>query len=1237
MQVMVIEIFSETNKLKMSFYEKGKSTDHRNYSEKIISVEHINSICSDITLLFNKASKSSVLQENYTQELRKNTQLLYDSLLSNPIKEQIKYSKAKYLIFSIDEHLVHIPWELLHDGVNFVCLRFATGRTVRTQQTFHNVNYRNLASPFKMLALCDPLGNLKCAYDEGIAIRNKIEKNKHSIRVVLKTTEIDLRYVRKNIRDYDIVHFAGHSDYDSQNPSKGGWLLADGKFTQDDIANLGSSSAFPSIIFSNACQSAKTEQWTVKPGYEDRIYGLANAFLLAGVRHYIGTFWRILDEPCLLFAVEFYNNISKGLAIGEALRLARLNLIEKYGESSIAWSSYVLYGDPSYNFASIHTNTSAVGGKSSPFYKRLIMLVVLSLCIAGSGLFYYKYFYNLSLNLSVMRFDNLDTGEKDLRLPRSIVENLKNISSANIVDINLYMEDHSIKDIAQKFKVKRVLSGQYHKDGGLYTVQLNAVNPQTGKILDTREIVIEDSPRLAQDLSLQVLDMLKLGLSKKEKNELLRKPTENEEAYRLFMQSWDFYLAEEYDKALRACKKALEIDPEYLQVFMRMGNIYDRMNQRDRALDAYYQYAELSEKRGDLYNLANAYANIGWILETQDQMDSAFNYYNKALKLSKDAGDPYAEAKTYDLLGYWYFKKGQLNEALSFITKSIEINEKRQYIYNHKLFLANNFNKIAIIYDRENQYAKSIEYFNKALAIYRDLGDTGNCKYTIERINAVYSRQKDSQASSAMHGFKPTQEIVLQDKSKARTISHKVIFKEDAGMLQACELYYLALDYFSKQNYFEAIEACKKAYDLSPNFHEPLEYLSHIYITLGEWDKALDYCKQCLEITERKKDHVSHAFALISMGAIYEKKDQGDEALKYYLKSRDAAKKLGDPSILANSYHALGLWYSYHEYAEKIALEYLHKAELMIRNDNLKSRLGPLYTDIALVYAYAYDINNAETYIQKAFELVKDLDNNKELLLSYYTTKSYLEKIKGEYDNSIVYLERSLELAEQLGMHYDIAYNRWRTGQLYGEKGDYVEALNQFEKSLEFYLSRKEKKMIAYIYEDSAAAYAKMDNFKDAVNYIQLAMSIYIELDDKLGISSCYDTEGIVHFYMRNYDKALESYNLALEVSKQDYLDDYEDYSIYGNIGEVYYKLGHYDKALEFYKIASDYSEICKSRPYKAWIYQYTGLAYDKKGLTKMALEYLSKGRDLIYEMGIEKAREYQEGLRRLEELQQTF
>jgi hypothetical protein len=113
---------------------------------------------------------------------------------------------------------------------------------------------------------------------------------------------------------------------------------------------MGGLQPMPSLVFSNACQSGHSGEWRIGEEDEQQIFGLANAYLLSGVQHYIGTFWEILDEPSSQFAKLFYGSLSLGESVGEAVRKAREKLLEAHGEETIVWASYMLYGDPTFAF-----------------------------------------------------------------------------------------------------------------------------------------------------------------------------------------------------------------------------------------------------------------------------------------------------------------------------------------------------------------------------------------------------------------------------------------------------------------------------------------------------------------------------------------------------------------------------------------------------------------------------------------------------------------------------------------------------------------------------------------------------------------------------------------------------------------------------------------------------------------------------------------------------------------------
>ena len=351
-RVLRLEVTREKNRIKLSANDQspGESSTIQQYEETSVSMDWVNERCHEMVDTLNKVNRRGVISSDVLNKLREIGQSFSDEFFTLNVKEKLKNSKADHLILNLDEKLVHVPWELLYDGQQFLCQKFSMGRLVQTRQTVVERRTRVLARPLKMLVLADPGGDLKGAYDEGTFIRDTMDRENGLINTSLRSGNVTPDFIKNKIRNFDLVHFAGHSDYDPEHPGESGWRLTGGIFKGEDISKMAGAGAMPALVFSNTCQSGGTDAWGLRESFQNEIFGLANVFLFTGVKHFVGTFWEIMDEPSSRFATEFYKFFMSGMTIGEAIRQARLELIREFGEENIVWASYLMYGDPTYNY-----------------------------------------------------------------------------------------------------------------------------------------------------------------------------------------------------------------------------------------------------------------------------------------------------------------------------------------------------------------------------------------------------------------------------------------------------------------------------------------------------------------------------------------------------------------------------------------------------------------------------------------------------------------------------------------------------------------------------------------------------------------------------------------------------------------------------------------------------------------------------------------------------------------------
>lgn len=366
--VMRLEATREGDRLKLSAYEHlaDEAPAVRRYTYHEVAFQAVQTRAEQLMALLSQAARQPSLPSSTTWvAIHEHGATLYSQLLPADIREQLDSSQATELLLSLDDTLVQLPWELLYDGRTLLCRRFNIGRFVSTQQALADTPRRPQAETLSMLILANPQGDLEAAAREGHTLQRELAPDAARLQVTLQQGRVTTAAARAALGQYDVLHYAGHAIYDLQEPAQSGLLLVDGTLTASDVRCQGEAGPLPALVFCNTCESGQTTTWASQPGAEHAIYGLANAFLLAGTHHYIGTFWDIPDEPSSRFAMTFYRALAHGAPIGAALQEGRQHLRERYGPESVLWTSYMLYGDPTFVYLAPALPASPVAAPAS--------------------------------------------------------------------------------------------------------------------------------------------------------------------------------------------------------------------------------------------------------------------------------------------------------------------------------------------------------------------------------------------------------------------------------------------------------------------------------------------------------------------------------------------------------------------------------------------------------------------------------------------------------------------------------------------------------------------------------------------------------------------------------------------------------------------------------------------------------------------------------------------------------
>jgi two-component system, NarL family, sensor kinase len=265
--------------------------------------------------------------------------------------------------------------------------------------------------------------------------------------------------------------------------------------------------------------------------------------------------------------------------------------------------------------------------------------------------------------------------------------------------------------------------------------------------------------------------------------------------------------------------------------------------------------------------LADAYNSLG-------NYDKGLFHLNIAITtIKKSSYKPSQLAAIYFNLGNTNELKGELPEALVNFFKAISILDENKTSIDYHSGTGSIYQNIGIVYKKNKQYNKSIQYLNKALDHYKQVKDTA-------RFSGIYTNIGN--AYFEMHNYKI-----------------------------ALKFYKKGLDYGEKMKSQKSI--CTS-----------IAGIGNVYQNIGELDKALSYHTRSLDIAIKNKLKRYEVIANMNIGIVYQLKKEFEKSLIYLNKSLNISKEMGSLDLSKEVYSNLSKYYEAQDSDSK-ALESLKK------------------------------------------------------------------------------------------------------------------------------------------------------------------------------------------------------------------------------------------------------------------------------------------------------------------------
>jgi len=300
-------------------------------------------------------------------------------------------------------------------------------------------------------------------------------------------------------------------------------------------------------------------------------------------------------------------------------------------------------------------------------------------------------------------------------MTEEMISTLSNVSGLTVISRTSTMQYKGVKknlvDIGRELGAGTLLEGSVRKAGNRVRITVQLLDAREDKHLwaQSYDRELQDIFAIQSDVATKVADALKVKLLDRETAQLRKKPTENTEAYLLYLKGREFWNKRSESavrKAIEYFQLAIDADPDFALAFVGIADSWSVLQTWGYAstIEAAPKMKQAVLKALKLdETLAEAHATYAFELALYEwKWEAAEVEFKKAIELNPNYGTAH-QWYSYSVLRYTRRMTEELKEAY----KALELDPLAPVM---------SLNMGQTMYIRE-EYDKAIEYFEKSLAI----------------------------------------------------------------------------------------------------------------------------------------------------------------------------------------------------------------------------------------------------------------------------------------------------------------------------------------------------------------------------------------------------------------------------------------------------------------------------------------------------------------------------------------
>jgi CHAT domain-containing protein/Tfp pilus assembly protein PilF len=368
----------------------------------------------------------------------------------------------------------------------------------------------------------------------------------------------------------------------------------------------------------------------------------------------------------------------------------------------------------------------------------------------------------------------------------------------------------------------------------------------------------------------------------------------------------------------------------------------------------------------------------------------------------------------------------------------------------------------------EKDRDKAIEYYKKAINLYRQIGDERGEAEILGGFGLIYS-SFDNETSLDYY----RQALVKREKVDDRLLIGNT--RSSMG-----STYYSPLkDYPSALKYLTKAEEIRIEIGDSAKLGQTVLVLASVYEHLGQFEKAIEYYKRSYELNNKSGDMDRVAQALLNTGIILNGLGRYTEALEYIDSSLNISKTHNNLTAAGDALNQLGLvYYKLGDY--KAALDRYMEVIKIATEQNDSWGLAGAYNNLGILLQNSGRAEKSIEYYENALKIYEELGERESVIIILNNLGTLSFDIK-DYTEAENYQKRGLEISREvqsIGQEANFLLNL-ANDQIY--LGKNIEAIANYNESLKLARELNNPDLLWRIKAGTAEYYERRGEFEKAV------------------------------------------------------------------------------------------------------------------------------------------------------------